>query len=679
MKLLRMQATFGKLDGAILELRDGLNVIVAPNEAGKSTWCAFLLAMLYGVDTAQRSSRDTIAVKTLYQPWSGKPMAGRLDLEWKGRRITIERTSVGKVPLGKFKAYETDSGVPVPELTPQNCGQMLTGANRAVFARSAFLQQDDHAVSFDQTLEQRLQELVTTGEEGVTFHQAEKQLQQLQNRCRYHKTGLIPEAEERLAALDETLAQMESLETQIRQVSQTLETQKERDQQNYDALTAQNQAALAEAQALEARCQDTYRQLQQELQDLPAEETLQDWQNALQQGIEDSKPPEAPLPPRALQGLSAPEAAVTARRDNEQAQALETGKAPCLWSRFLPLLLLIAAAALRQNLAAVLVCGGLGIGLTVVLLLTWLGQNKRYQAQQAQLQDLLERYQAGDAEDVMRQAREYLQQFRIYQERLQKTDAARQRLQTRLLTEISAYRPVTLLPEAIAAVQQALLDRMRLQNAVDQYQTAKQHAAQLQAAMELSSSRQASGDTLELTQTLSRLRGKLEALGDRAAVETQREALSERLGLLRRHYDAAQIALDALQQARDTLQARFAPPLRRLTAQYLAQLTGGAHCQISIDRQMQLELQDEKDPASHPSGYYSGGTRDQIYLALRLVIAELLLEPDVPYILDDALVCFDEQRLAYALEFLQQQAARRQILLFSCQTREQNYLRKEPI
>ena len=68
MKLLRMQATFGKLDGAILELRDGLNVIVAPNEAGKSTWCAFLLAMLYGVDTAQRSSRDTIAVKTLYQP-----------------------------------------------------------------------------------------------------------------------------------------------------------------------------------------------------------------------------------------------------------------------------------------------------------------------------------------------------------------------------------------------------------------------------------------------------------------------------------------------------------------------------------------------------------------------------------------------------------------------------------
>ena len=76
----QMRANFGKLRGATLDLRSGMNLLCLPNETGKSTWSAFLLAMLYGVDTAQRSSRDTIAVKTLYQPWSGKPMAGRLDL-----------------------------------------------------------------------------------------------------------------------------------------------------------------------------------------------------------------------------------------------------------------------------------------------------------------------------------------------------------------------------------------------------------------------------------------------------------------------------------------------------------------------------------------------------------------------------------------------------------------------
>ena len=35
-----MQGTFGTLDGEQLRLDTGLNIIYAPNESGKSTWCA---------------------------------------------------------------------------------------------------------------------------------------------------------------------------------------------------------------------------------------------------------------------------------------------------------------------------------------------------------------------------------------------------------------------------------------------------------------------------------------------------------------------------------------------------------------------------------------------------------------------------------------------------------------
>ena len=52
MKIYKMTATFGKLSHETLELQPGLNVIHAPNEWGKSTWCAFLMAMLYGIDTS---------------------------------------------------------------------------------------------------------------------------------------------------------------------------------------------------------------------------------------------------------------------------------------------------------------------------------------------------------------------------------------------------------------------------------------------------------------------------------------------------------------------------------------------------------------------------------------------------------------------------------------------------
>ena len=105
MRIYRMRATFGKLEDQTLSFDQGLHVIHAPNEWGKSTWCAFLIAMLYGIDTRERSRQGVLADKTRYAPWSGSPMSGRIDLCWKGRDITIERATRGRTVFGEFKDY----------------------------------------------------------------------------------------------------------------------------------------------------------------------------------------------------------------------------------------------------------------------------------------------------------------------------------------------------------------------------------------------------------------------------------------------------------------------------------------------------------------------------------------------------------------------------------------------
>ncbi|HIR84149.1 MAG TPA: AAA family ATPase, partial [Candidatus Galloscillospira excrementavium] len=176
MRIKSMTATFGRLQNARLELGEGLNILEGPNEGGKSTWCAFLRAMLYGIPTRERDTKTTIAEKNRYQPWSGGAMEGAVELEWQGRDITLRRGPRGSTPFGAFSAVYTGTGEPVPGLTGENCGEKLLGVPRAVFERTAFVGQSGAAIAADSELEKRIAALVSSGEEEVSYSQVEGRL-----------------------------------------------------------------------------------------------------------------------------------------------------------------------------------------------------------------------------------------------------------------------------------------------------------------------------------------------------------------------------------------------------------------------------------------------------------------------------------------------------------------------
>jgi len=100
-----MTATFGKLQNRTLELKEGLNILEAPNETGKSTWCAFLLSMLYGINSRERDKFGFIADKNRYAPWSGVPMSGRMDCRVGAEDVTLVRTTRRQSsPFSEFQA-----------------------------------------------------------------------------------------------------------------------------------------------------------------------------------------------------------------------------------------------------------------------------------------------------------------------------------------------------------------------------------------------------------------------------------------------------------------------------------------------------------------------------------------------------------------------------------------------
>ena len=99
----------------------------------------------------------------------------------------------------------------------------------------------------------------------------------------------------------------------------------------------------------------------------------------------------------------------------------------------------------------------------------------------------------------------------------------------------------------------------------------------------------------------------------------------------------------------------------------------------SLSRELDASAMEGSGVLPRRALFLSKGTVDQIYLAVRLAVYDLCLkERRAPLVLDDALAAFDDGRMALALDLLAQLAEDRQILLFTCQSREAACLSGRP-
>ncbi len=144
--------------------------------------------------------------------------------------------------------------------------------------------------------------------------------------------------------------------------------------------------------------------------------------------------------------------------------------------------------------------------------------------------------------------------------------------------------------------------------------------------------------------------------------------------------DRSMEELSALAEANTDLQNRFSPALGRRAAEIFAQLTDGRYDAVALDRSFRLAAEPQGSYTPRDAQYLSAGALDQLYLAVRLAICELALPQGdpIPLILDDALTNFDDSRCAAALRFLRQEAESRQVLLFTCHSREAEFFRDDP-
>ena len=707
MRIYRMRATFGKLEDQMLELQPGMNIIEAPNEWGKSTWCAFLVAMLYGIETRARTTQAALAEKEKYAPWSGSPMEGRMDLNWNGRDITIERRTKGRTPFGVFKAYETATGLEVEELTGANCGQMLLGVEKSVFTRTGFLRLNDLPVTQDEALRRRLNALVTTGDESGAGETLGAKLKELKNACRYNRSGLLPKAEAELAALEEKQREWirlnrEAEETVLRQeqtevyLRQLLNHRAALAYQH--ALADQKRVQVAQQAVDEAAARRE--RLEAECAQLPSRETAEEKRrqvSALQQQWLEAQTEAQTLPPKpekpeamaAFEGVDRAELLKKVQADAALYGVLreKQRKKPVLgWTIMILGLLGIVLSAAFQLWGAI----GLAALVLAAGMVVFSGTQKQRKAAAAEAEALAGHYPWRDPDRWVYEADSYVNRMVQYEDRIARRQAAQEVLEQQSMAirhRMDALTQGRDLHSVLEDLQQ-VTDRWNgLEDAREDMIQAETYLQSIRA-MAKSAQPPEFEDSLVLSEMetnrligeytarqsqqigqLGKLRGAMNAIGDDRILQDRIDSLRKRIAALEEISAALEIAQQTLAAATEQLQRRFAPRITERAKALFARLTDGRYDRLNLTRELAVDTAAAGELTMHSAQWRSEGTVDQLYIALRLAVAEELV-PEAPLVLDDALVRFDDRRLKNALLLLEEVSASRQVILFTCQKRE---------
>lgn len=144
---------------------------------------------------------------------------------------------------------------------------------------------------------------------------------------------------------------------------------------------------------------------------------------------------------------------------------------------------------------------------------------------------------------------------------------------------------------------------------------------------------------------------------------------------LDRRKGALLLAERRLEEVSRNMQRELTARLNRGASEIIKVITNGKYEMLTADENLHMGLLDQGKYVSMEQ--VSQGTLEQIYFALRMAAAKLLYEEEYPVILDDTFAFYDDARLEQTLRWLA--GCGRQVILFSCQKREEEILRRNGI
>ncbi len=709
--------SFGKLKNVVLTPTNHINMLVLPNEGGKSTLAAFLKYIFYGFNGTKKQSVSENE-KLKYMPWDGSAALGAVVVYANEKRYRIERKTLGREEKLEVTDLETGESV----FKGQVPGVAIFGINEDTFAKTVFVGRIGDTKNGDATLAESIRNLLFSADEKTN---ADKALKHLKDGRAYLKNmqyrGVIPSLEEKCKRLEASLSDANAIASELTGARVSLCSKRE------TLETANGELAEITKEIENITCFEAKKKLE------AIEKAKRELKNAsvrydeMREILGGDNTPET----RLIDALADDNAhlslsgerlkAISSELEKEEKalneiknsspffkcdpyKAKKTAKIQkTLMSLLLPLgaVLLLGAvtACFLKNNATTYAVSAVVCVLYAVLLLFLRVKSNRFAGS----------YGFSSVEKLISAAEE----FPIIREKANEAGCRVASLEQRYTNEVNEnrrladsverrvkeYMPksdnsdgysasIRKIYSASSQMGQCKAELIRAEgvyNSLTENEDIDELKEKALRAVTPAKTRDEAERELKFTQSrlnalhlavteLEKKCAALEAQSESPAIISSKLVFAEKqLDEANAQYRALSLAIDVLEESCNYMKSTVAPKLAELTGGYLDIASGGKYTSVDLNANLEMTVSD--GGMDHSADYFSDGTRDSAYLAMRFALVELLFDDVRPFVvLDDSFCHLDDKRLERMLHLISGLAEEQQIFIFSCRERERNML-----
>lgn len=178
--------------------------------------------------------------------------------------------------------------------------------------------------------------------------------------------------------------------------------------------------------------------------------------------------------------------------------------------------------------------------------------------------------------------------------------------------------------------------------------------------------------TAQLIQQETELSLKPYSPQDMDALTDEIKNLNKRIEHYEFELEAIEEAQTALNEAFEEMQLDFGPMINYRAGRVLSGMTGEKYNSVFVSEKLVPSVAQAGSSDIRNCNSLSTGTYDQVYLSLRLALAGVMADEQLPVLLDDAFAQFDDTRMQNALAFINEDSKvgeLGQVILFTCHKR----------